>query len=61
MGWFPINSLTLERDFKTREVVVKWKDDMLGDKEKRFPMKDELQDKAEVMEFVTKTFYELAM
>ena len=57
MGWTPVNKISLERDFKTREIIIKWHDDMLGDKEKRFPF----EQKKEAMEFVAHEFNNLCM
>lgn len=57
MGWTPVNKITIVRDFETREIIVSWHDDQLGDKEQRF--KFEEKDKA--MEFATKEFNQLCM
>jgi hypothetical protein len=43
MGWTPVNKMTIERDFKTREIIIKWHDDQLGDKEKRFPFEKQTE------------------
>lgn len=57
MGWTPVNTLQIKRDFKTRQIIITWHDDVLGDKEERFTF----EQKKEVIEFVDKTFNELCM
>lgn len=57
MGFTTVNTLTVRRDFDTREIVVEWHDDITGDQVKRFPLEKE----KEALEFVVDQFQTLAM
>lgn len=57
MGWTPVNEVTVERDFDTRLILVRWKDEMLGHKQETFPFEQE----KEAFEFALKTFSERCM
>lgn len=62
MGWFPVNTMTITRDMSKNVpggegivIVVRWHDDMLGDKERRFP------NERDAFEFALKEFKQLCM
>jgi hypothetical protein len=57
MGFTPVNHMEIDRDFETREIILKWRDDVLGPKEKRF----KFEEKVEAMAFATRTFNALCM
>lgn len=57
MGWTPVNKMAITRDFKTREIVITWHDEILGDKEKRFTF----EQKKEAFEFAAREFNSPAM
>ena len=63
MGFTPVNTVTIERNFNSgviggeRELIVKWHDDITGDHEKRFGFRE--ADAA--FEFAAKQFKSLSM
>lgn len=57
MGFTPVNQMGITRDFNTREIVIKWKDDVLGEQEKRF----RFEQKVEALAFAASTFNEVCM
>jgi hypothetical protein len=57
MGWTPVNKMSLTRDFKTREIIITWHDDVTGEHEKKF----EFNQKKEALQFAAETFNALAM
>jgi hypothetical protein len=57
MGFTPVNTMCLERDFKTREIIVRWTDDITGAHEKRF----QFYQNNEALEFAAKEFNSKAM
>lgn len=57
MGWTPVNNVEFKRDFASREIVVKWMDEVSGQFEMRFGF-----DKAkEAFDFALEHFTEKAM
>lgn len=57
MGWTPVNTISVKREFNGRTIVVNWTDSVLGEQQKTFPFEDE--DKA--LQFVMETFTQRAM
>jgi len=57
MGWTPVNKVSIERTFCPHEIVVRWHDDMFGDKEKKFGFHED----AEALAFALDKFKSLCM
>lgn len=57
MGWTPVNKMSLARDFKSREIIVTWHDDVTGEHEQRFSF----EQKKEALEFAAVEFNQQAM
>ena len=58
MGWTPVNQITIERIFEpARQIVVSWKDEVLGKQEKRFTF----EEADEALKLVAQEFKQLLM
>lgn len=58
MGWTPVNTVTITREFNpTRQIVVTWIDDITGKQVKHFTF----EQSKEAFEFAAKEFSSLAM
>lgn len=57
MGWTPVNKVVIERDLYSREIVVRWSDAIVGDKEKKF----EFKEAEEAFKFALEEFRHLCM